>query len=312
MVQIGKCDEWQVVMDFRQLKTFQMAAQTLSFTQAAAILSFAQSSVTAQIQALEEELGTPLFDRVGRRVMLTMAGKQFLQYADRLLSMAEEAQSAVSGRLALEGSISIGAPETVFTYRIPPYLRRFRDLYPQARLYFRPMLDVDSLEGLKDGTLDIAFLLQGAIQAENYVVEPLVPETLLVVAGAGHPLAERECVSPSDLRGETILLTENGCGYRHVFEGELIRAGVVPLVKLEFSSVEAIKRCVMAGLGVAFLPEVAVREALEQGSLCALRWERSFLAVTQMVRRRDKWLAPILEAFLDVCRQMRTDTLPIP
>jgi DNA-binding transcriptional LysR family regulator len=290
-------------MDLRQLKTFQLAAATLSFTQTAAILNFAQSSVTAQIRSLEEELGAPLFDRIGRRVFLTAAGRQFLRYADEMLRLDEEARSAVAGHGALQGTLSIAAPETVFTYRIPPILRRFRDRFPRLRLHFQPMVDAESLQHLKDGTLDVAFLLQEPLAAGGLAVEALVHEPLVVVAPADHPLAAQEIVRPADLNGETILLTETGCGYRHLFERELARAGALPLARLEFTSVEAIKQCVIAGLGMAFLPEIAVRQGIEQGKLKALRWERSFQISTQVAWHPGRWLSPALVAFLEICRE---------
>jgi DNA-binding transcriptional LysR family regulator len=291
-------------MDLRQLKTFQMVASTLSFTQAAAILNYAQSSVTAQIQALEEELDVPLFDRIGRRVQLTSPGREFLRYTERLLSLAEEAQAVVSGNGQPDGVLSIGAPETIFTYRIPPFLRRFRDEYPNVRLHFQPMLDVDSLKSVKDGSIDVAFLLQEPLQSDSLAVERLIQEPLELIAPEDHVLAGQSTVRPADLAGETILLTENGCGYRHLFEQELSRSGVYSVVKLEFSSVEAIKQCVIAGLGIAFLPRVAVQEQIDQGRLAALGWQMPFEVYTQMVWHRARWIPPALREFLIICRQM--------
>src|SRR2546421_3651462 len=105
-------------MDLRQLNTFRLVATTLSFTRAAAALSYAQSSVTAQIQSLEDELGVQLFDRLGRRVALTDAGLRLLRYADRLLDLAEEARAAVADGGDPLGSLCISAPETLCIYRL--------------------------------------------------------------------------------------------------------------------------------------------------------------------------------------------------
>jgi DNA-binding transcriptional LysR family regulator len=290
-------------MELRQLKTFQMAATTLSFTQAAVLLDYVQSSVTAQIQALEEELGVPLFNRLGRRIQLTDAGQRLLWYADRLLNLAEEAQAVVSSQNKLEGSIAVGAPESICTYRLPAVLRQFRDCYPQVQLSFRPMLDSELYQQVRTGALDVAFLLQEPLQSNGLRVERLVAEPLLVISAADHPLAQLPQVTPADLKGETILLTENGCGYRHLFERSLTREGMYAVVKLEFNSVEAIKQCVMAGLGIAFLPQIAVAEQIKQGKLAALNWAEPVQAYTQMVWHKDKWLSLILSEFLKMSRQ---------
>ena len=291
-------------MELRQLRTFRAVATAASFTQAAVILNYAQSSVTAQIQALEQEMGVPLFDRLGRRVRLTEAGMRLLQYAGRILDLVDEAQASVSGSAPLEGVISIGAPETICTYRLPAVLRAFRDAYPQVRLSFRPMLDADLFHAVRSGAVDIGFLLQEPVKAEGLVVEGLILEPLLVLAGADHPLAREPAVGPADLSGQTLLLTENGCGYRHLFEQAVAQAGVYSVIKLEFNSVEAIKQCVAAGLGIAFLPRVAVSQELAQGRLCALPWGKSFQVTTQLIYNKEKWLSPALNGFLALSRSM--------
>src|SRR5215210_5308545 len=117
-------------MELRQLETFRAVAGPLSFTRAAVTLGYAQSSVTAQIQALEAELGVALFDRLGRRVALTEAGQRLLEYADRLLSLADEARAAVAEGAEPAGTLTVGAPETVLTYRLPRVLQRYRATFP--------------------------------------------------------------------------------------------------------------------------------------------------------------------------------------
>jgi DNA-binding transcriptional LysR family regulator len=289
-------------MELRQLRTFRIVVTTGSFTQAAALLNYAQSSVTAQIQALEKELDVLLFDRLGRNVRLTEAGRQLFSYANRLLDLADEAQAVVSGEGKTEGMISIGAPESICTYRLPKVLRHFRNQHPNIRLSFRPMLDIELFHGVKNGSLDVAFLLQEPLQANGLSVECLVNEPLLVIGASDHRLAKTPLVTPADLEGETILLTESGCGYRHLFEQAIMKDGMYSVIKLEFNSVEAIKQCVIAGLGVAFLPQIAVQQELDQGKLCALNWEKSFLVFTQMITNTEKWISPALESFMQCSR----------
>ena len=121
-------------MELRQLETFRAVARELSFSRAAAGLGYVQSSVSAQVAALERELGVPLFDRLGRRIALTEAGAVMLDYAERLLGLAREAGEAVAdagvGRGEISGSLSVSAPETLLTYRLPGLLTAFHEAIP--------------------------------------------------------------------------------------------------------------------------------------------------------------------------------------
>jgi DNA-binding transcriptional LysR family regulator len=293
------------LMELRQLTTFLAVASTLSFTHAADALDYAQSSVTAQIRALEEELGVPLFERLGRRVALSTAGQRLLPYAKQMLQLAEEARGAVPDDQEPGGVLNIGAPESLCAYRLPPVLSRFRTLFPKVQLVFSPDNGPGLYQALSEGRLDLAILLESPAQPGNLITEPLTLEPLLILTYPSHPLAQTPLVRPSDLRHEALLLTEAGCAYRKLFQQMLIAASAWPNNVLEFGSIEAIKQCVMAGMGITFLPAIAVKSELAQGRLVALRWsEGDYRLITQMVWHRDKWLSPALRAFRDLSRAM--------
>jgi DNA-binding transcriptional LysR family regulator len=150
---IGTIDniDREELMDLRQLTTYRVLARTLNFHQAAEQLHCVQSTVTAQIQALEDELGARLFDRLGRRVVLTDAGTRLVAYADRLLNLADEARLAVSGREEEVGTLTISATETLCTYRLPAVLHRFRSYYPQVRIVFLPQPIPNCVKRLQKG-----------------------------------------------------------------------------------------------------------------------------------------------------------------
>lgn len=290
-------------MDLRLLKTFQAAATSGSFTRAAETLGYAQSSVTAQMQVLEAELGAPLFDRLGRGIALTAAGRRFAPYADRLLALAEEARGVTAEDGNPTGTITIGAPETLCTYRLPPLLARFHGQFPHVRLVFRPSSGDDIRRGLGDGSLDVAFTLAPPMTLPGMIVEPLMSEPVHVLVAPEHRLTSAERVEPYDLAGEPLLLTEAGCAYRRLFLRTLEESGAQPNLTIEFSSVEAIKQCAMAGMGIAVLPAVAVATEVNAGRLVPLQWLASDLRVTtQVLRHREKWLSPAIEAFLDAAR----------
>jgi len=292
-------------VEHRQLKTFVTVARALSFTRAATELGYVQSNVTAQVKALEKELGVPLFDRLGRKVVLTNAGETLHGYAKRILELTGEARWAVSGDGEPVGSLTVSAPETLCTYRLPPLLRRFREMLPGVRLTFRPASCAELRSQASEGVLDLAFLLEEPVSSSTLVVERLVDEPLLVLASPDHPLALFEKVGPAELEKEQMLLTEKGCSYRHLFERNLAESGVELADTLEFDSVEAIKQCVIAGMGVAVLPRVSTEAELDRGELAALAWSGQGLEVcTQVAWHKDKWLSPALEAFIIMAREM--------
>jgi DNA-binding transcriptional LysR family regulator len=292
-------------IEMRHLATFRVVATTLSFTRAAEALDYAQSSVTAQIQALEEDLGVLLFERLGKRILLTPAGQRLLPYAHQALQLMDEARAAVTQEAQPYGTLTVGAPETLCVYRLPPVLKEFRARCPRVHLVFHPTTTASQRRTLAEGEVDVGFLLDTAPPPEPFSAERLVSETLLVLAAPAHPLAGCATVVPRDLDDETIIVTESGCSYRRLFERSLAAAGATPATTMELGSVEAIKQCSMAGLGVTVLPKIAVAEELAQGQLVALPWAGpSFEMGTYVVWHRDKWLSPALQAFLELTRRM--------
>src|SRR5208283_5357245 len=122
-----------------------------------------QSNVTTQIRSLEEELGTPLFDRLAKRVVLTDAGRRLLPYAEKVLCTLDEAHSAMTQDAVPSGPLSVGAPESVLTYRLPGILSEFRKLYPRVALSFRPYSDVSLVRSLEAGMFDLAVWMMDAV-----------------------------------------------------------------------------------------------------------------------------------------------------
>lgn len=302
-------------MELRQVETFRAVAEELSFSRAAARLGYVQSSVSAQVAALERELGAPLFDRLGRRISLTEPGRAMFGYAGRLLDLAGEAKEAVAdagaGKGEVKGTLAVSAPETLLTYRLPRLLALFHERHPGVRLSVRPS-PVGKLVGstrraVEEGGVDVAFVLDGPVAVSGLSVEPLLDESVVVIAPPGHALASAAAVSPGDLSGEAMLLPEapeSGCAYRDQFERQVSSAGAVPRETLEFQSIEAVKRCVAAGMGVSVLPGVAVSAELGDGELAALRWGETFEVLTQVVWHEGRWKSPALKAFLETVREV--------
>lgn len=292
-------------MEFKQLITFQTAAEKLNFTHTAEALNFAQSSVTAHIKSLENELGVQLFDRLGKRIVLTGAGQTLKTYADKILSLAEEAGKAARAGKEPSGTLVIGASESLCTYRLPPVLSRFRRLFPKVQFRFSPGIsDKDIYRQLEKGKLDAAILMDVGLVPETFVIERLSKEPITVIAAPDHDLFAKSSVTPADLYNESLLLTEKECNYRRLFDHSFVENGLQPSHVFEFSSVEAMKQCVMAGLGVAVLPKMTVQKEIETGLIKELPWREAPMHVySHLVWHKDKWISPALAAFLKLTRQ---------
>lgn len=291
-------------MESRHLFTFLVVVEVGSFTRAAQKLDYAQSSITAQIQALEAELGQPLFDRISKKIILTDAGRRLLPYAQEISRLHAIAEDALRSESELTGSLRIGAPESLAAFRLPRIIKEFRNRYPQVKIILKPGACWQLTEFVRSGELDMAFLLQPETEYKELSVVTLIHEEMTLVAPLGHPLLSLDEVEPLHLKSETILHTEAGCTYRTLFERHLNSHGVFPDPTLEFWSIEAIKQCVMAGLGISFLPLVTVRNELAEGKLGRLNWnDESQRVATQIAYHHKKWISPALTEFLSIVQE---------
>ncbi|MCK0471175.1 LysR family transcriptional regulator [Halalkalibacter sp. APA_J-10(15)] len=292
-------------MEIRQLKTFWTLASTRSFSRTAESLNYVTSTVTMQIKALEDELGVKLLDRLGKSVVLTDAGRQFLPYAMKILNNVEEARHISNQSEELTGTVIIGADEVLCTYRLPALIRLFRERYPHVRLLFRPLSSHILKQSLREGNADVVFMLDELAVSADLHTEVLLNEPFLMVVSPDHSLASRASLRIEDFHREHILLSEKGCSYRTYFYRTLLRRGADSLTELEFNSAEAIKQCAMMGLGIALLPEMATKREVERGELIILPWDLSEIKfATQMLWHQEKWISPSIRVFIELARNV--------
>nr|WP_154893866.1 LysR family transcriptional regulator [Paenibacillus xylanexedens] len=292
-------------MELRQLNMFRTVASTLNFSRAAEAMGYVPSNVTMQIKALEDELGVRLFDRLGKQLVLTGAGERFLNHIQSALDKLDEARSAVHDDEQLSGTLTISANEVLCAYRLPVVFRLFRSRHPGVRLIFRSVPNQQLKQTLFEGTADVVFMLDEPIRSTGLAVEPLVEETFRFYAAPDHPLAQHTVLKLEDFHGQVFLTNEKGCTYRTMFDRAFEKKGIDTITHLEFQNAEAIKQCAMAGIGIAFLPELTTEAEVHRGDLVALPWGIADLHVyTQMLWHKDKWLSPILLSFLEAAREV--------
>ncbi|MBI3432037.1 MAG: LysR family transcriptional regulator [Hydrogenophilales bacterium] len=292
-----------VKMQFRHLKTFAAVASTLSFTRAAEQVHLVQSSVTEQIQALETELGTPLFDRSRRKLSLTGAGRRLLEYAEDILTLVDEARSAVADAAGFAaGSVAIGGLETICASRLPPLLAEFSRTHPSIALQLKVATSGELRNAVRRGALDVCFAFGDVLSNDDLCSEVVSHERLAVIAPLGHWLAECDAIEPNDMAGEDFLVTEAGCVYRQMFESAfpVDRPGR-PRVAGEFNSITAIRRLVETGLGCAIVPSLVVSES--ETGLIVRPWLGEARSVPIAMSWRRRRVQPTtLSLFLDAAR----------
>jgi DNA-binding transcriptional LysR family regulator len=291
-------------MDLQRLQTFRTVATLMNFNQAAEILHYSQSAVSAQIKTLEEQIGTLLFQRIGKSIRLTEAGAKMLVYADKLLAIKEEAVAEVTGRNRISGLLTLRMPQTVATCYLPHVLCEYQPRFPGMRLDITSCA-LHSLEHeLRIGTVDLAFLFAEGIGAKNLECELLQSVPLAIVTHPSHPFASCQSAGFQDLDGQVLLLPKSDCGYRMIFEQTLATQRVQPSTIIEMNSIEAIKQTIQAGIGLTVIPEMAIRREVANGAMARVRWQEEMETGLLMIHYKDKWRSPAVDAFMETMRRV--------
>jgi DNA-binding transcriptional LysR family regulator len=255
------------------LETFAKAAELGSFTGAAKALLLTQAAVSQRIQALEEVLGKPLFQRRGGRVLLTEAGQKLYDYAQRILDLHREAWREVAGHeTPAAGELLLAASSIPGEHLLPALLAVFRQKYPHIQVRAAVSDSLMVMTQVERGQVSLGLVGR---KAENPHLEFrfLARDRMMLVVPPGHALGRRKKVALEELCRHPFLLREVGSGLRHCFEKSLERTGrsLADLqVALELGSNEAIKEAVLQGTGIAILSAYAVQKELKAGQLCAV------------------------------------------
>ncbi|SDL92621.1 LysR family transcriptional regulator [Sediminibacillus halophilus] len=277
-------------MELRHLVTFETIVEKGGFKKAADELGYAQSSITAHIKALEEELGYPLFDRMGKTITLTETGRRFLPYAAEIIKLYAKSKQTIQEDDHPAGFLSIGASESLMIYWLPEKIRQFMEFYPKVELTLKS-IDYENLSGqLKKGDIDAAILVDTPDwQPKDLTIEKIKEDRLTLVEAA-RPSASRIA--------ETMLVTEYTCSWRPLIEEYLRKEAAY--AKIELPSIEAIKQCVLSGLGKAMLPSFTVNNEVKNGELAAIPISTRNEIGIYTAFHKDKWRSRNLQAFLSL------------
>ena len=301
-------------MDLRQLEILQAIAETGSFTACGRKLHVSQSAISRQILLLEEELGEPLFLRVGRRVRMTPAAESLVQLGQRVFQDVRDVVGAITDRTReLKGTLRLSGGMTVCLYVFPPLLKHLRRVHPHLDVRLTVATAGRSVEEIRGGRVD-AGLLTLPVEESDLVTLPVLREELLLVATPTHPLSRRRRVAPRDLAGQPFVLFELGSGTRKVIDHFFATENIEPTIVMDTENVEIIKAMVKTGLGIGIVPYQAVAREVRAGQFFCARIEGYALVretgwVYARANRVPRMIEELLTAFQAVKDKLRL-TLP--
>ena len=260
-------------MDLRQLEILQAIAETGSFTASGRKLHVSQSAISRQIALLEEELGEPLFLRVGRKVRMTPAAESLVQLGQRVFQDVRDTVGAITDRTrSLAGTLRLAGGMTVCLYVFPPLLKHLKRVHPQLDVRLTVATAGRSVEEIRNGQVD-AGLLTLPVDESDLVTVPVLREELLLVTMPTHPLARRRRIMPADLAGQPFVLFEAGSATRRVIDSFFVTEKVEPTIVMDTENVEIIKAMVKTGLGIGIVPYQAVAREVRAGQFFCARIE---------------------------------------
>lgn len=257
-------------MEIRQVQSFVHVAKLGSFSRAAETMGYSQSAITVQIRLLEEELGTKLFDRMGKKVSLTPQGKRFLEHANRILYEMNRTIMAMNEDRELENPLHIGTIESLCTAKFPRILSQFHTLYPKVNI----QITLDSPEKLirmmEHNELDLIYILDTPRWNKEWIKVMEAAEPIVFVASVNSEFALRKEMVLQDILGESFFLTEKNANYRQALDQHLALENRTLDPALEISDTEFIIKMVERNDGLSFLPYFAVEKYIRSGRIAML------------------------------------------
>ena len=286
-----------IPLNLHRLRVFHAVARRESYSRAAEDLHISQPAVSRHVLDLEEELGAKLFHRLGRRIVLTEAGRLMADYAQRIFILADEARRALDELEGLErGRLKLGASSTPGNYLLPRALAAFQARYPRLEVSLDILASHDVVDRILRQDLDLGFV--GATFDVELHVQPYVEDEVVLILRPGHPLASVRTIPREVLEKETFILRDIASGTRTVADAEIKARGITIRRMLELRSVEAVKQAVAEGLGISFISRYAVALEVRHKVLAVaadprLRFRRPLV----MISRKDARLSSAALAF---------------
>ena len=295
-------------IDSRQLRAFAALSRTGSFTLAAKEMFLSQSAVSHSMKALETDVGCRLFDRVGKKVLLTQAGEALLHHTEKILQEMAAARAGLEqlGKWGV-GRLRIGASPTACQYILPAVLREFKESFPKCRIAIEPGDTLEAIESVRENRIDLAITLEPRNE-DQFEFHPLFTDELTFIVGAMHPWARDGHVVRSDIPKQSYVLYNKKSYTLRMVRDYFNQEDMVLNTVIELGSMEAIKELVKLGLGVSILsPWIAQKELLEKSLVALPLGRRKMKRNWGVIHWRGRRLSLAEETFLGLCKAATAD-----
>lgn len=283
---------------FRQLEVFVFIAKLQNMSAAAQTLALSQSACSMALTNLESQLNTPLFDRLGKKLLLNAEGKAMLVKADNILAQVKTLETSFlsEDNHALIGNINIGASSTIGNYILPTKIARFTLQHPNVNITLSIANTENIINNINQYNIDIG-LIEGPCYHPDIKIIPWKQDELIIVASPDHPLAKKHNISLADIKNEKWIFREIGSGTRELTDQRL-QGNVKPFLTL--GNTEAIKQAVIAGFGISCVSKISVSDAIKEKKLVQLDLAKPNLnRALSLIIHRDKYQTIVLKKMID-------------
>lgn len=286
-------------MEIRNIGTFLKVAGTQNFSKAAEQLGYSQSAVTVQIQQLEKELNTQLFERIGKRVYLTEKGQEFVFYANEIMKVTNRALNFSKESSVPKGKLKIGGVESICTALLPDLILRIYKACPEIEVVIKSGTTEELIDMARRNDVDLIFTLDKKLCNPEWKCAAQKTEDIIFVT-LKREMQER-MIEIEKLVQEPFILTEMGAAYQYELESLLSELDMRISPVLEIGNTETIINLLKRGMGVSFLPEFTVRKELRKGKLTQIATNLPGVRMySQLLYHKNKWVTPQMQVFIDM------------
>ena len=291
-------------MEIRTAATFLRVAELQSFSKAAEQLGYSQAAVTVQIRQLEQELGTQLFERIGKRIKLTEHGMQFIPYAMELLKAEQNAKTFIHDNSRPAGRLRIGTAESLFISVLSPVIPKFQKECPFVETSIHTGLISELFDMVRQNDVDLLFFLHKKISFPEWIRVFERPEPIVFVSSPSHPFVGKRRIPLKDIPAEPFALTEKGISYRYDLEQILAAQNLEIHPFLETGNTDIIVKMLLQGSSLSFLPLYVVRDYIASGELAIIDVDCPEVRMwSQLVYHKNKWVTPQMEIFIHLLKR---------
>ncbi|MFF2016160.1 LysR family transcriptional regulator [Paenibacillus sp. NPDC058177] len=291
-------------MELKYLYTVKTILEAGSFQNAARQLNYTQSTITFQMQQLEQELNVKIFEKIGRKMVLTQAGKEILPLIDNIIKSTEQISNYGKSTLEISGDLNVAIPESLLIYKFQPLLKAFKEQAPRVKLSLQALNCYVIKDKIVSGGADLGIHYDVGGSSASVMNRSLSAHNLVLIASPLLVEDQHNFTAKNQVKAVSMIVNDPSSIFQQKFDQYIKDKNIVMDNIIEVGSIEATKRCVSSNLGVAYLPRFTVEEELRNQSLIELPTELESERITAICsHHKNKWLSPAMELFVSLLEE---------